>query len=162
VKTIEAIYAFQTVQKLINEETPKTVQFSYALIKNRRTLEAIVQRYNTAIADAYDPDLERLLAAWREIAPAYAQMNGDQPVLDQNGNIVIAIEHVTEYNLVCEKIILTNDEYRHAFDKRNKLVQTLQNAESTAAIHPIPLSFFPPGMDFQTVEGLYGLIDGDQ
>jgi hypothetical protein len=160
VKTIEAINAFQAVQKLINDEAPKTIQFSYALVKNKRTLETVVQQYNLAIADAFDPVLEELLKAWREIADPYAQRNNGQPVLDLNGNVVIAPERMIDYNLACEHIVTTRLDYRQAFDRRNSLVQSLQNAETDATIFPIALSLFPPETDFATVEMLYGLIDG--
>jgi hypothetical protein len=160
VKIIEAINAFQAVQKLINEDTPKTIQFSYALVKNKRALEIVVQQYNAAIADAFDPVLEDLLRAWRDIAEPYAQRLNGQPVRDATGNMVIAPERMIDYNLACEQIVTTSLDYRQAFDRRNALVQTWQNAETDAVIFPIALSLLPPETDFATVEVLFGLIDG--
>jgi len=161
VKTIEAINAFQAVHRLISEETPKTIQFSYALVKNKRTLEAVVAQYNAAIAAAYDAVLEELLQAWREIALPYARIENGVAVRDPGGNYIIAPERVNDYNLACEQIVMTRLDYRQAFDRRNTLVQKLQSDESTAEIFPIALSLFPRETDFATIDVMYGLIDGD-
>lgn len=161
VKTIEAINAFQAVQRLINEATPKSIQFSYALVKNKRVLEAVVTQYNAAIAAAYDAVLEELLQAWREIAAPYARIENGVAITDPGGNYVIAPERVNDYNLACEQIVMTRLDFRLAFDKRNTLVQSLQNAETATEIFPIALSLFPRETDFATIDVMYGLIDGD-
>jgi hypothetical protein len=66
-KTIDAITAYQAVLKLIDDPKPKCVLFSFALAKNRRVLEPIVQHYTTATANL-SPD-ERKIHQDVEVTP---------------------------------------------------------------------------------------------
>lgn len=162
-KTIDAIKAFHAIQSLIDEASDKPAAFSYALIRNKRTLDATVQQYNARLSEHQDPDLERLLSRWREIAPTYAQRNETGEItLDPTGNIVIARDRVIDYNLACEEIMKEDEDFRRAFDKRTAVVDRLQQQDADVQIYPIALSLFPENTDPKIIEVLFPFIDGNK
>jgi hypothetical protein len=160
-KTLEAINAFQIILRLIDDPSPKSIKFSYALLKNRRALEPVVERYNRTLGEHSDPFLDDLLMAWRELAPAYAETSNDLSLADKHGSIAIKPDRVLDYNLACQDILMEHPEYQAAFERRNNLIAELQDQEVDVAIYPIGLSLFPPETEFATLEALYSFIDGD-
>jgi hypothetical protein len=69
VKTLDAVIAYQAVLKLIDDPQTKCVMFSYALAKNRRILEPIVNAYDDALVDATQIEIDALQQT--EISPDF-------------------------------------------------------------------------------------------
>lgn len=159
VKTLDAIAAFQAVQKLIDNPTAKSVAFSYALARNKRLLEPIVVQYNATLTAQRDPDLDTLLTLWRDIAAQYAALDDEQhPKRDASDNIIIDPKRLIDYNIACEQVMNTDADYTSAYRRRTGLVNELQAVEVDIEVYPIALALFPPDTDFTTINLLYPLI----